>query len=89
MQDYFAFIFEGINKLLEQHASFFESTGMNLFGSFALILLSWSGIQSALSSAEGGAGFSWSRFVALVQDLLLAYMLALAFYTVPIPASRG
>lgn len=84
MQDYFAFIFEGINKLLGQHASFFETTGLSLFRSFALILLSWSGIQSALSSAEGGSGFSWSRFAALVQELILVYVM-LAFYTVPIP----
>ncbi len=84
MQDYFSFIFEGINKILNQHANFFESMGMDLFRSFGLILISWFGIQSALSSAEGGPGFSWSRFVLIVQELVLIYTM-LAFYTVPIP----
>ena len=83
MQDYFAFIFEGINKILSQHSSFFESMGMDLFRSFALILISWSGIEAALSSAEGG-GFSWTRFASLIQELVLVYTM-LAFYTVPIP----
>jgi hypothetical protein len=84
MQDYMAFVFEGINKILAQHANFFEGMGMDLFRSFALILISWSGIQSALSSAEGGPGFNWARFASLVQELLFVYAM-LAFYTVPIP----
>lgn len=84
MQDYFAFIFEGINSIMNQHASFFESMGMDLFRSFGVILVSLFGLQSALSSAEGGPGFSWSRFALLVQKLVLVYSM-LAFYTVPIP----
>lgn len=47
MQDYFSYVFESINRLLTQHASLFESMGMNLFRSFATIMLSWFGIQSA------------------------------------------
>lgn len=84
MNDYFSFVFEGINKILAQHANFFESMGMDLFRSFALILVSWFGVNAALSSAEGGPGFKWSRFAALVQELGLVYTM-LAFYTVPIP----
>jgi hypothetical protein len=84
MGDYFSLIFDSMNKVLTQQGSFFEGAGMNLFQSFALILVTWFGIQSALSSAEGGAGFSWVRFVALLQELMLVYIM-LAFYTVPIP----
>ena len=34
----------------------FVGMGQNLFMSFAMILIAWFGVQSALSSAEGGAG---------------------------------
>jgi hypothetical protein len=80
MQDYFSFIFNGINTILSQHASFFEGMGMNLFRSFALILISWFGVQAAM--AEGP--FHWGRFVSLVQEIVLCYTM-LAFYTIPIP----
>lgn len=84
MGDYFSFVFEGINRILTQHAQFFESMGREIFFGLAVVLLSWFGIQSALSSAEGGPGFSWSRFAGLLQELLLVYTM-IAFYSVPIP----
>ena len=68
MNDYFSFVFEGINKILAQHASFFESMGMDLFRSFALINVCWFGVNAALSSAEGGPGFNWSRFAKVTDD---------------------
>src|SRR5262249_15789838 len=43
----------------------------------------WFGIQSAMSSADGG-GFHWCRFLSLTQQLVLVYTM-LAFYSVPIP----
>jgi hypothetical protein len=79
-QDYMSLVFDGITKLLTQYSNFFEGMGMNLFGSFALILLVWFGVQSALS----GSGFHWGRFMTLVQELLLVYAI-LKFYTAPIP----
>lgn len=84
MNDYFSLITEGINQLLSTHAGFFETLGMDLFRSFALIIVSWFGIQSALSSADGGSGFDWARVSNLVMELVLVYTV-LAFYTVPIP----
>ena len=71
MQDYFSLIFESINRLLDQQAGMFEAMGMSLFRSIAVILISWFGVQSALSSASGGGGFNWPRFVALIQVLLI------------------
>ena len=59
--------------------------GLTLFRAFVLILLSLFGIQSALNSASGGEGFNWAKFMSLLQELLLVYVM-LAFYTVPIPA---
>jgi hypothetical protein len=84
MQDYFSFIFDGMNKILSQHSAFFESTGMELFRYFAVIVISWFGIQSILSGADGGGGFHWGRFFSLLQRLLLVYAM-LAFYSVPMP----
>src|SRR5579883_1876571 len=84
MQDYFSFIFEAVNKILNERASFFEQEGLTLFRHIAVILVSLFGVQSALSAAEGGIGFSWPRFMALFQELLLVYTM-LTFYTVPIP----
>lgn len=84
MNDYFSTITNQITQLLSTHASFFEGLGMDLFRSFALINVSWFGVQSALASAEGGPGFNWGRFGNLVMELGLVYTM-LAFYTVPIP----
>lgn len=80
MQDYFSFVFNGINQLLGQQTGLFESMGMSLFRAFAVILVVWFGVQSALA----GGSFSWAKFAALLQELLVCYVL-LAFYTVPIP----
>lgn len=84
MLDYFSYVFESINRLLTQHASLFESMGMNLFRSFALVVISWFGIQSALTSASGSGGFQWARFAGLLMELAICYSM-LAFYTTPIP----
>jgi hypothetical protein len=84
MGDYFSFIFGAINSFLGENAGFFEAMGMDLFRSLAIIIVSWFGIQSALSSADGGPGFNLQRFIALIQEIGLVYVM-LSFYTVPIP----
>ena len=84
MQDYFAYLFAAITRLLNQQAGLFVSMGMSMFRSLAVILLCWFGIQSALSSHSGSGGFNWAKFAALLQELLFCYAM-LAFYTVPIP----
>src|SRR5580658_3433973 len=80
MQDYFSFVFGAINQLLGQQASVFETMGMAIFRAVTAILVSWFGIQSALS----GVGFNWAKFAALLQEVLMCYVM-LAFYTVPVP----
>ena len=84
MNDYFSMIFEGINKVLNQSSSFFEGEGLILFHAFATILVVWFGVQAAISSAEGGSGFSFARFSTLLLELVLVHTM-LAFYSVPIP----
>ena len=84
MQDYISYVFGGINALLNQNAGLFESMGMNLFRGFALIVISWFGIQSALLSASGGGGFNWASFAGMFQEILVCFVM-LSFYTAPIP----
>jgi hypothetical protein len=83
-QSYFSHIFQAINDLLNGKASLFEIMGMRIFQSLAATMLTWFGVQSALSSAGGGGGFNWPKFTSLLQELLLCYVM-LAFYTTPIP----
>ena len=84
MNDYFSFITDGIHSILNAHSNFFEAMGIDLFRSFAVILLTWTGIKEALSNAGGGPGFNWARFATIVQDLILVYVMV-AFYSLPIP----
>ena len=62
----------------------FVGMGQNLFRGFATILIAWFGIQSALSSAEGGEGFNFARFSRLL--LVIAFCFAMVkYYSTPIP----
>jgi type IV secretory pathway VirB6-like protein len=83
-QSYFSFVFQAINDLLNQNASQFQTMGLRIFYSMAAVMISWFGVQSALSSAGGGGGFNWAKFTSLLQELLICYIM-LAFYTTPIP----
>ena len=60
MQDYFSFVFEGINKILSQHSAFFESMGMDIFRSLAVIILAWFGIYPR-SEGERTLTASWQE----------------------------
>ena len=84
MNDYFSFIFDGIQKMLNTHSNFFEAMGMDLFRSFAVILMTWTGINEAIASASGGPGFNWGRVASTVRLLIFVYVMV-AFYSLPIP----
>lgn len=84
-QDYFSWFFTAVTQLTTQNLGQFESMGMSMFFSFSAILLSWFGVQSALSSASGGVGFQWARFVTLLQELVFCYVMMAFYNTVPIP----
>ena len=47
-------LFSYLSTLMTGHASMFETLGMNLFRGFAVILISWFGVKSALASVSGG-----------------------------------
>ena len=83
-ENYFTAIFQAIVELLTMHADLFVRLGTNLFRGFAIILLAWFGIRTALSSAQGGPGLDVGQFVSLL--LTIAFGLAMiTYYARPMP----
>lgn len=82
MNDLFAFL----SQLMTQHASLFESTGANMFRGFAVILICWFGIKSALASASGSAlhVFQFDRFADLLMTIAFGFAM-ITYYSHPIP----
>jgi hypothetical protein len=64
-----------LNQLLSEYDTLFLSMGMNLFRALATIILAWFGIKAALSSAEGGGGFNFSKFASLVILISFNYFM--------------
>ena len=80
MSDLFAFL----GDLMTTHASLFQTLGLNLFRGFAVILLAWFGVKSALGSASGHHGFPLDRFASLVITIAFGYAM-INYYSNPIP----
>jgi hypothetical protein len=67
------------------HASMFETLGMNLFRGFAVILIVWFGIKSALASVSSGhSGFQFERFASLLMTIAFGDAM-ITYYSRPIP----
>ena len=84
MNDYFSFLTE----LMTQHAGIFQASGEQLFRAFAVILIVWFGVKSALGAASGGqaAGFHFDHFASLLLTISFGYGM-LTYYTVPLPGT--
>ena len=80
MNDLFAFV----TVLLTTHSDLFVTLGLHLFRGFAVILIVWFGIRSALSSASGGPGFQFDRFASLLLSIAFGYAM-IVYYSRPIP----
>ena len=82
MNDLFAFL----TQLMTEHAALFEGMGNRMFRSFAVILIVWFGVKSALASAGGGMGpvFHWDRFASLLMTIAFGFAM-ITFYSRPIP----
>jgi hypothetical protein len=82
MNDLFSFLMQ----LMTQHASLFETMGQNMFRGFAVILISWYGIKTALSAAGGGpmTGFHFESFATLLITIAFGFGM-ITFYSQPIP----
>jgi type IV secretory pathway VirB6-like protein len=82
MNDLFAFL----TQLMTQHASLFESMGSSMFRGFAIILIAWFGVKSALSAAGGGQGplVHFDNFASLLMTIAFGFGM-ITFYSSPIP----
>lgn len=83
-QNVFTFLGQAISQLLATKSVVIQAAGMNIFRGLAVILLVWYGVKSALSSAQGHAGFSFAKFADLL--LVIAFGLGmLTYYSTPLP----
>jgi len=82
MNDLFSFL----TQLMTQHASMFQTMGVNMFRGFALILIVWFGVKSALASAGGGQGpvFQFDNFADLLITIAFGFGM-ITYYSTPIP----
>jgi hypothetical protein len=80
---YFVWLTNATTQLLMTHSDIFVTLGMNLFRGFALILISWTGVQIALGSASGAA-VRFDKFAGLLMSIALVFGM-LKYYEVPIP----
>ena len=79
--DFFSFL----STLMTAHASMFETLGTNLFRGFAVILIVWFGVKSALASASGGhSAFHFERFASLLMTIAFGDAM-ITYYSHPLP----
>ncbi len=83
-ENYFTAVFVAINELLVRHSGMFLSMGQNMFRSFAVIMIVWFGVRTAVSGAEHGGGFRFSSFVSLVMAIAFGFAM-INCYDSPIP----
>lgn len=79
-------LFAYLTQLMTQNASLFQTMGANMFRGFAVILIVWFGVKSALGSAGGGNGplFHFDHFADLLITIAFGYGM-ITFYSAPIP----
>lgn len=80
----FSAIGAAVIELLTRHSTLFVGTGMNMFRAFAVIVVCWFGIKTALSSADGGSPIQLSNLVSLVLLIAFGYTM-MTYYAAPIP----
>ena len=80
----FEFIAQGCQALAATAAPSVAAMGVHIVITLATIMLVWFGVQEALSSAHGGAGFSMARFLNLFMLLTFAYAMV-NYYNSSIP----
>jgi hypothetical protein len=75
-----------LTQLMTQHAGLFETMGQNMFRGFAIIMIVWFGVKTALSAAGGGhsSGFHFDQFAALLLTIAFGFGM-MTYYSHPIP----
>src|SRR5258708_9386290 len=80
----FQFIAQACQSLAATAAPSITAMGIHIVIALATIMLVWFGVQEALASAHGGAGFSMGRFLNLFMLLTFAYVMV-NYYDSSIP----
>jgi hypothetical protein len=80
----FDLIAQGCQSLAATAAPSITAMGIHIVIALATIMLVWFGVQEALASAHGGAGFSMGRFLNLFMLLTFAYAMV-NYYDSSIP----
>jgi len=82
--DLLIIIKNGCDNLTATVSPSVDSIGLHMVLSLATIMLAWFGIQEALASAHGGAGFNVGRFLNFFVLITFAYCFV-KFYDTSIP----
>lgn len=82
MNDFFAVL----SDLMTQNAALFQTVGANMFRGFAVMLIVWFGLKSALASAGAGHGplFHFDNFASLLLTIAFGFAM-ITYYAQPIP----
>ena len=80
----FNYIAQACQSLAATTAPTITAMGIHIVIALATIVLVWFGVQEALASAHGGAGFSMGRFLNLFMLLTFAYAMV-NYYDTSIP----
>jgi hypothetical protein len=82
--DPFASVTGAILDLLTRDGNMFLSLGSRLFQGLAVILIVWSGLKAALTSAEGGAPVPLAQLAGLILTIAFGFTM-ITYYRAPIP----
>ena len=82
--DFLILIKNGCDNLTATVSPSIDSLGLRMVVALATIMLVWFGLQEALASAQGGAGFSLPRFISFFVLITFAYCFV-RFYDSSIP----
>jgi len=82
--DFLILIKNGCDNLTATAAPSVDALGLHMVLSLATIMLAWFGVQEALASTHGGAGFNISRFFSFFLLITFAYCFV-KFYDGTIP----
>jgi hypothetical protein len=82
--DLLSWITQACNSLSSTVSPSVDSMGVHICIALATIMLVWFGVQEALASAQGGAGFSVGKFLNFFMLITFAYAMV-KFYDSSIP----
>jgi hypothetical protein len=84
VMDFLILIKNGCDNLTSTVAPSVDALGLHMVIALATIMLAWFGVQEALASAHGGAGFNVARFLEFFLLITFAYCFV-RFYDGAIP----